>query len=236
MPDGGGTHHAGMTEAVKALFGRIAPRYDLLNRVLSARRDVAWRRAALDLIEVPPGEVLDLACGTFDLGLEALARGKARRIHGSDFCQPMLVAGAAKRSGRPVSASVGDAMHLPFADGAFDCAMVAYGWRNFPDPAASLAELHRVLRPGGELLILEFFRPERLWPRVFYGTFGKIVFPLVGGMLAGDASAYRYLNDSIARFVSVAEAGDLLARQGFTAQRWLSFFGGVSHAVVARKA
>jgi len=224
-----------MSEAVKALFGRIAPRYDLLNRVLSARRDVVWRRKALDLVEVPAGETLDLACGTFDLGLEALARGKARRVHGSDFCQPMMVAGAGKRQRQPVSACVGDAMRLPYADQAFDLAMVAYGWRNFPDPAASLAELHRVVRPGGEILILEFFKPERVWPKVFYGTFGKVVFPMVGGLLAGDASAYRYLNDSIARFLSVAEADDLLARQGFTARRWLSFFGGVSHAVVARR-
>lgn len=224
-----------MSEPVKALFGRIATRYDLLNRVLSMRRDVAWRRAALDLVEGRPGIALDLACGTFDLGLEALARGKAVSVHGSDFCQPMLVAGAAKRAGRAVTASVGDASHLPFADGSFDLAMVAYGWRNFPDPALALTELHRVIRPGGQLLILEFFRPERWWPRLFYGTFGKVVFPAVGGLLAGDASAYRYLNDSIAGFLSVAEADDLMVREGFPMRRWLPFFGGVSHAVVATR-
>ncbi len=148
----------------------------------------------------------------------------------------MLVAGAAKRAGRPVSASVGDASRLPFVDGAFDLAMVAYGWRNFPDAVGALRELHRVLRPGGQLLVLEFFRPERWWPRLFYGTFGKVVFPAVGGLLAGDASAYRYLNDSIARFLSVAEADDLLVREGFPMRRWLPFFGGVSHAVVAERA
>lgn len=224
-----------MSEPVKALFGRIATRYDLLNRVLSARRDVAWRRAALDLVDGRPGTALDLACGTFDLGLEAIARGKAHTVHGSDFCQPMLVAGAAKRRGRPVTACVGDATRLPFADGAFDLAMVAYGWRNFPDAAQSLTELRRVLRPGGQLLVLEFFRPERWWPRTFYATFGKVVFPAVGGLLAGDASAYRYLNDSIARFLSVAEADDLLVREGFPMRRWLPFFGGVSHAVVAER-
>lgn len=225
-----------MSEAVKALFGRIATRYDLLNRVLSARRDVAWRRAALNLVEGPPGVVLDLACGTFDLGLEALSRGQARVVHGCDFCQPMLVAGAHKRVGHPVSACVGDASSLPYADASFDLALVAYGWRNFPDPAQALAELNRVLKPGGTLLILEFYKPERLWPRIFYGTFGRFIFPLVGGLLAGDSSAYRYLNDSIARFLSVSEADDLLLRQGMTARRWLSFFGGVSHAVVAKKA
>ncbi len=218
---------------VQGMFARIAGKYDLLNRVLSARRDVAWRRRALAMWDGHPADVLDLACGTFDLGLEAIVQQKATRIHGCDFCQPMLVAGAAKRVGRPVSAAVGDALRLPYADGAFDGAMVAYGWRNFGDPLASARELHRTLRPGGQVLILEFFRPQTRWPKVFYGTFGKVVFPAVGGLLAGDASAYRYLNDSIKRFLSVEEASRTLEQAGFTRLRWQSFFGGVSHAVAA---
>ncbi|MBA3709992.1 MAG: ubiquinone/menaquinone biosynthesis methyltransferase [Planctomycetes bacterium] len=223
-----------MAEAVKHMFGRIAPKYDMLNRVLSARRDVAWRRTALGMLTGSPSDVLDLACGTFDLALEALACGKARRIHGCDFCQPMLIAGASKRSGRPVTAAVGDALRLPYADASFDAAMVAYGWRNFGDPARSLAELRRVLRPGGEVLILEFFRPERWWPRVFYATFGRFVFPAVGGLLAGDSSAYRYLNDSIRGFLSIAEAERTMAAAGFDDIRRTGFFGGVSHALVGR--
>ena len=228
-----GTQPGTDAAAVKSMFGRIAPKYDLLNRVLSARRDVAWRRKALSLWQGTPGDVLDLACGTFDLGLEALAQGKAKRVHGCDFCQPMLVAGAAKRSGQPVSAAVGDALHLPYADGSFDGAMVAYGWRNFGDPAASARELRRVLRPGGQLLILEFFKPVGWWPKTFYGSFGRVVFPTVGGVLAGDASAYRYLNDSIKRFLATDEADRVLLAAGFRNTRWVSFFGGVSHGVVA---
>jgi demethylmenaquinone methyltransferase/2-methoxy-6-polyprenyl-1,4-benzoquinol methylase len=223
-------------EAVKSMFGRIAPKYDLLNRVLSARRDVAWRRKALSLWNGTPGDVLDLACGTFDLGLEAIAQGKAKRVHGCDFCQPMLVAGSAKRSGHAVSAAVGDALHLPYADASFDGAMVAYGWRNFGDPAASARELRRVLRPGGQLLILEFFKPLGWWPKTFYGTFGRVVFPTVGGVLAGDASAYRYLNDSIKRFLATSEADAVLLEAGFRRTRWVSFFGGISHGVVAEVA
>ena len=220
-------------ESVKSMFGRIAPKYDLLNRVLSARRDVAWRRTALDLWRGTPADVLDLACGTFDLGLEAITRGKAQRIHGCDFCQPMLVAGAAKRAGLPVSAAVGDALRLPYADASFDGAMVAYGWRNFGDPAAAARELRRVLRPGGQLLILEFFRPVSWWPKTFYGTFGKVVFPAVGGVLAGDAAAYTYLNDSIKRFLTTEQADGVLRTAGFANTRWVSFFGGVSHGVAA---
>ncbi len=223
-----------MSEAVKALFANIAPKYDLLNRVLSARNDVRWRKRILGQVRGAPGDVLDLACGTFDLGLEALEQGKAQRVHGCDFCQPMLVAGADKRRGHPLSASVGDALHLPFADGSFDLAMVAYGWRNFGDPQASVRELARVLRPGGQLLILEFFRPTSWWPKTFYGTFGKVIFPLAGGALAGNASAYRYLNDSIAGFLSRDEADAVIAAGGFGKQRWESFFGGISHGVVAQ--
>ena len=222
-----------MSEAVKALFANIAPKYDLLNRVLSARNDVRWRRRILREVAGAPIDVLDLACGTFDLGLEALVQGKAQRVHGCDFCQPMLVAGADKRKGHPLSASVGDALHLPFTDRSFDMAMVAYGWRNFGDPRLALRELARVLRPDGQLLILEFFRPTSWWPKTFYGSFGKVVFPLVGGTLTGNAGAYRYLNDSIARFLSREEADAAIAEAGFTNQRWVSFFGGVSHGVVA---
>jgi demethylmenaquinone methyltransferase/2-methoxy-6-polyprenyl-1,4-benzoquinol methylase len=217
------------------MFGRIAPTYDLANRVLSARRDVAWRRRALKLIEGDPGDVLDLACGTFDLALEAIARGKARRVHGCDFSLPMLRAGTAKRAGVSVSATTGDAMRLPYASGSFDAAMVAYGWRNFGDPAASLAELARVLRPGGQLLVLEFFRPVSLWPKLFYGTFGRFVLPLVGGMVSGDRAAYTYLNESIARFVSIGEAEALFAKAGFQQVRRRSCFGGVSHALAGTK-
>src|SRR4051812_11943362 len=129
-----------MSEAVKDMFGRIAPKYDLANRVLSARRDVAWRRTALAMLEGSPADVLDLACGTFDLSLKALERGKAARVHGCVFSRRMLVAGGAKRAGRQVTAAVGDALRLPYADASFDAAMVAYGWRNFGDPALALVE------------------------------------------------------------------------------------------------
>jgi len=222
-----------MSTAVRDLFGRIAGRYDLLNRVLSARRDVAWRRSALAMVEGSPGRVLDLACGTFDLALSALDQGKAAQVHACDFCQPMLLAGTAKRAGRACTATVGDALHLPYASGAFDFAMIAYGWRNLDDPAAGLRELRRVLAPGGQLLILEFFRPASWFPRAFYSGFARWTFPLVGGLVGGDRAAYRYLHDSVQRFLTAAEADALLRRSGFARPRWRSFFGGVSHAVVA---
>ncbi|HYE07505.1 MAG TPA: ubiquinone/menaquinone biosynthesis methyltransferase [Planctomycetota bacterium] len=225
-----------MADAVRQMFGRIAGRYDLVNRVLSAHRDVRWRDIALAMLPDGDGDALDLACGTFDLALAAIAQGKAARVHGCDFCAPMLVAGAGKRRGMAVTAAVGDAMRLPYADGSFDLALVAYGWRNFDDPAASARELARVLRPGGRLLILEFFRPRRLWPRLFYATFGRAVFPAVGRVLAGDAAAYHYLRESVRRFLDVSAADATLAQAGFAERRWRSFFGGVSNAVAAIRA
>lgn len=224
-----------MSSAIQHMFARIAGRYDLLNRLLSARRDVAWRAKALALLEGRPGTVIDVACGTFDLGLQALAVGKAQRVHGTDFCQPMLVAGAPKRVGHPLSASVGDALRLPFAEGSADAVMVAYGWRNFSDPEAALREMERVLVPGGQVLILEFFRPTRWWPRLFYATFGRWVFPALGGLLAGDASAYRYLYDSVQRFLSLDQAIAGLERCGFAKVRTVSCFGGISHAIAAQR-
>jgi demethylmenaquinone methyltransferase/2-methoxy-6-polyprenyl-1,4-benzoquinol methylase len=224
-----------MSADVQNMFARIAPKYDFLNRVLSAQRDVGWRRDALDLLDGQPADVLDLACGTFDLGLEAIARGKAKRVHGCDFVHNMLVAGGIKRAGHRVSATVGDALHLPYATGAFDAALLAYGWRNFDSPDAALKELRRVIKPGGQLLILEFFKPVDWWPKLFYSTFGRYVIPTVGKLLSGDSTAYTYLNASIWRFMSVEQAEVLFVANGFTVPKRLTCFGGVSHGLAAKR-
>lgn len=216
------------------MFGRIAGRYDLANRLLSAGCDVRWRRRALRLL-APVDDLLDLACGTGDLAIDAVDLGIARRVIGADFCAPMLDAGRAKLGARPITFQVADALALPFADGSFDAAAVAFGWRNFDDQGASLAELARVLRPGGQLLILEFFRPTTLFTHLFHGVFGKLVLPAAGGLIAGDRAAYRYLHTSVQRFLSVSEAVALFERQGFPAARVQAHFGGVCHALYARR-
>lgn len=224
-----------MSQAVEQMFGQIAHRYDLVNRLLSARRDVAWRRVALSFLPDPPGVVLDLATGTGDLGAEALAYGKARVVHGADFCVPMLRAGDQRRTqaGR-FSATAGDALKLPYVDHCFDAAMVAYGWRNFDDLSASLSELKRVLKPGGTLIILEFFRPQSMWTRCFHRLFATVA-PIMGALFAGNRQAYAYLHRSIQGFVSVDEAAALLEQAGYDNLRWRRFFGGVSHVVAAHR-
>lgn len=224
-----------MSDHVKALFGRIAGRYDLLNRLLSARLDLRWRRRALALVEGRAACCLDLACGTFDFGLMALDEGRAEMVIAGDFSLPMMRAGLGKPGPRALFPSGADALHLPYADQAFDLVIMAYGWRNVDDPARALAEIHRVLQPQGQLLILEFLRPTQWWPRLFYGSFGRFVLPLAGAVVAGDRAAYAYLRSSISGFLSGAEAATLCRSAGFAAPRWHSFVGGISHALWTRR-
>lgn len=218
------------------MFARIADRYDAANRVLSAGRDVAWRRTALQMLRGQDLCMLDLACGTFDLSRDALSSGKAARVHGADFCAPMLHAGQHKRNGQAISACAGDGLQLPYADGSFDAVIMAYGWRNMDNPQRCLQELHRVLKADGQIMILEFFRPTRWWPRLFYASFGRMVLPVIGGLISGDAGAYRYLRQSIYAFYSCSEAEAALQRCGYHNIKWQAFFGGISHAVVADSA
>ncbi len=222
-----------MSQDVQDMFGRIAKRYDTANRVLSAGQDTRWRKRALRMLSGDQLCILDLACGTFDLSIDALSIGKASNVHGADFCAPMLHAGKSKRESKSISACAGDGMQLPYADASFDAVVMAYGWRNIDDPKQCLAELVRVLKPNGQIMILEFFKPTHWWPRLFYGTFGRFIFPLIGGLISGDASAYRYLRTSIQGFYSCQEAEEALNCCGYHNIKWQSFFGGISHAVSA---
>ncbi|MHC5066989.1 MAG: ubiquinone/menaquinone biosynthesis methyltransferase [Planctomycetota bacterium] len=224
-----------MSEAVRSMFAGIASRYDLANRLLSAGRDVAWRRAALRRMHTAPGRLLDLACGTGDFGIDALRQGAARTVIGADFCLPMIQAGRTKFAAHGIHTSTGDALALPFADASFDAAMIAYGWRNVDDKARALAELHRVVRPGGEIVILEFFRPTTWWPRLFHATFGRHLIPLIGGLLTGKRDAYSYLYTSIQGFLSLPEAATLVSDAGFAEPEVMTCFGGVSHALICRR-
>ncbi len=183
---------------ISGMFGRIAQRYDFLNRVLSLRRDVAWRRlVARRVVDADPRIVLDVCTGTGDL---ALALPDDRAV-GVDFCLPMLAVARAKAVGRhrrlPLVAA--DALRLPVADGAVDAVTVAFGVRNFENLEAGLAELVRVLRPGGVLLALEFSRPRgALAPLLAW--WARTVPPRVGRLLSGDPEAYTYLPASVSSF------------------------------------
>jgi demethylmenaquinone methyltransferase/2-methoxy-6-polyprenyl-1,4-benzoquinol methylase len=219
--------------AVRSMFDRIAPRYDLLNRVLSAGIDVRWRRAALDLLQLPPaGRVLDLCTGTADLLVEALRRDAAARGVGVDLSSGMLARGARKLRDRGLDARAellgGDAERLPLRDGSFDGALVAFGIRNVSDRPRALREARRVLRRGARLVVLEFSMPRGLLGHAYRLYFGRVL-PLVGRVVSGDASAYTYLPASVAVFPEPPEFGALMEQAGFRDVGWRSLTGGIAH-------
>jgi len=217
---------------VRSMFDRIAPRYDLLNRLLSAGTDVRWRRACADLLELDrPVRLLDLCTGTADLLVEALRRDARHRGAGVDLSEEMLRRGAAKLRRRGLAGrtglAAGDAEALPFAPATFDAATIGFGIRNVGDPAAALGEIRRVLRPGGRLVVLEFSQP-RGWLGALYRRYFHRVLPRVGALVSGDSSAYSYLPASVARFPTPEAFAALMEGAGFTSVRWRLLTGGIA--------
>jgi len=220
--------------AVRAMFDRIAPTYDLLNRVMTLRVDQRWRRRAVATLRLAPGEaLLDVCAGTMDVAAEARRRWPGTRVVGSDFSIPMLARGAAK-SGLPAAAA--DALRLPFRDGSFDAATVAFGVRNLDSYEAGLAELARLLRPGGRLAILEFFRSTSAGSRAFHRAYNRLALPVLGRLLAADAAAYTYLVESMERFATMPEFEQAARRAGFRDVRGEALFPGVCGLVTGVRA
>jgi demethylmenaquinone methyltransferase/2-methoxy-6-polyprenyl-1,4-benzoquinol methylase len=222
---------------VRGMFDRIAGRYDAANRVMSAGIDVRWRKKALGLLLAgigPSPRVLDLGAGTLDGALEIQRRQPDARVVAADFAREMLKVGRGKPDAARVSTHAADGHHLPYAAGVFDAAFSAFCVRNLRDLPAAMAELRRVVRPGGAIAILEFFRPEKT--RWFFDRFYNAkLLPLLGWAVSGDREAYRYLPASIERFVSRARFEELLRQTGFTEITGQDLFpSGVASLVVAR--
>lgn len=231
-----------MSEAVKNLFTNISPTYDRLNHFLSFNFDKSWRRKTIANISFGHDAkflALDVCCGTHDLGLECLRQFPNASITGIDFSQGMLDAGegkiaAEKRSGK-ITPVCGDALAMPFPDESFDVIFCAYGVRNFDDTTAGLNEMRRVLKPGGQLLVLEFFRPTSVLNRFFNKTYGEYVLPRLGARVSGHPSAYAYLRDSIRGFLSAEEIAAKLGSIGFERIATRDFFLSISTSVSAFK-
>jgi len=199
------------------MFDRIAPRYDLLNRLLSAGTDVRWRRACIDYLEVSaPSRLLDLCTGTADVLIEFLGRHPGHHGVGLDFSGEML--GRASVKLRPFHARASlaraDAEQLPMREGTFDAATMAFGIRNVQDPGRALGEVRRALRPGGRLVVLEFSTPGGLLGGL-YGVYSRYVLPRVGALISGDRGAYAYLPASIRRFPEPDAFLGMLRNAGF---------------------
>lgn len=228
-------------DAIRRMFAGIAPRYDLLNRLLSAGRDRYWRREAVAQAQLPPGGLaLDVCTGTADIAIE-LARQfpSARSIIGVDFCLPMLRLGDDKvsRSGlaHRVILQAASAEALPFSADTFDAAIVAFGIRNLADRRRGLAELNRVLRPGGRGIVLEFATPQQPMFGQLYRLYFHRVLPWLGGMISGDQGAYSYLPASVSTFPSPRELARLMEEVGFQEVRFRAMTCGIVALHVGRK-
>ena len=204
------------------MFDRIAPVYDLMNRVMTAGLDRRWRRATVDQVVQPGDAVLDACCGTGDLAILARRHG-AGQVTGLDFSEGMLE--RARRKEATVDWVPGDVLALPFADASFDAATVGFGVRNVEDLVAALRELRRVLRPGGRLGILEITTPRGVLAPFYRVWFDRVI-PLLGRVLPGGA-AYTYLPASVRRFPPPEELATLLRESGFGAVRFRCFAGGI---------
>ena len=216
------------------MFDRIAPSYDLLNRVMTFRVDQRWRRRLIAALALRDGErLLDLCAGTMDVAAEARRRAPGLSVVGADFSREMLARGAQK-TGLP--ATQADALALPFGAARFDAATVAFGVRNLDALDRGLAELARVLRPGGRLGVLEFFRPESQGSRLVHGAYNRLALPVLGRILSPDPEAYRYLVASMERFASRPEFEEACRQAGFAEVRGATLFPGVCGLVTAVRA
>jgi demethylmenaquinone methyltransferase/2-methoxy-6-polyprenyl-1,4-benzoquinol methylase len=221
-------------QAIRAMFGEVAPRYDLLNRLLSLRRDVAWRRRLVAALgHAPAGPVLDLATGTGDVALAI----RDRAVVGADFCVDMLALAVrkARRRRRGAAWAAADALALPFVAGAFAAVTIAFGVRNFSDLAAGFREIRRVLSPGGVLAVLELHRPRLRAAAAVIGLWNRLVVAPLGSLISPDGGAYAYLPASVDTFPDRVEMGEVLAARGFTLVSSVDLSGGVAALTVARR-
>ena len=213
-------------DAVRTMFDRIAPVYDVMNRVMTAGLDIRWRRFAAESAVRSGDRVLDAACGTGDLALADLKAGAAK-VTGLDFSEAMLVRARRKTGTRKDALEwvEGDMLALPFADGTFDAATVGFGVRNVADLELGLRELHRVLRPGGRLAILEITQPRGALRPFFSLWFDRVV-PALGKVLPGG-SAYSYLPASVKRFPDAETLAQMLRECGFGDVRFRLLAGSI---------
>ncbi|MGH9582906.1 MAG: bifunctional demethylmenaquinone methyltransferase/2-methoxy-6-polyprenyl-1,4-benzoquinol methylase UbiE [Bryobacteraceae bacterium] len=225
---------------VRQMFADVAPKYDLLNHLLSFNVDRHWRRRLrfrlAPVLERKDARVLDLCCGTGDVLFELQATASAR-VFGADFCHPMLAAAQAKASGRGVRARLieCDALELPVASNSADALSIAFGFRNLANYETGLKEFHRVLKPHGMLAILEFSHPRGRLIKTAFGLYSNLLLPVIGAAISGSAEAYRYLPESVRRFPRAEKLLAMMAAAGFENASFELLTGGIAALHVARK-
>lgn len=224
----------GKDRAVRAMFAEIAPSYDRLNHLLSLNIDRRWRRFTIgklrDVLARPNALALDLCCGTADLTLELEPHV---RVIGCDFCHPMLVIGHQKMGGDSARSTrmmltEGNALQLPFASESFDVVTIAFGLRNLERVDQGLAEILRVLKPGGRVAILEFSRPILPIFRQLFEFYFHNILPRIGGLISGSSTAYTYLPQSVSNFPDQKRLAEMMRRIGFTNVRYHNLSAGIA--------
>jgi demethylmenaquinone methyltransferase/2-methoxy-6-polyprenyl-1,4-benzoquinol methylase len=218
-------------EAISAMFGRVAARYDLMNFAMGGGLDAYWRRRLVRAVAAQrPARVLDLATGSGDV-LLALQRHRAytESAVGADFCLPMLQRARAKKARNLL---VGDGLHLPFPAASFDAVTIAWGLRNFADRLAGLREMRRVLRPGGRAYVLEFSHPVAWLSPLYFGYMCGVM-PKLAQFITPERGAYEYLGESILAFPRQPELAAMMLRAGFSASRWTNLAFGIMALHVA---
>ena len=224
---------------VQQIFSEIAPRYDLLNHVLSMNIDKGWRKRALEALSwttAPTGRYLDLCAGTLDVGAQLVRQtGFGGYVMAADFAEPMLRMGEGKAPRTTLGPVAADALSLPVADAVFDGAIVAFGIRNVASLDAGLREVRRALKPGARFVILEFSTPRNALVRAGYQFYFHTVLPAIGRMVSGHKTAYAYLPKSVAHFPVEEELASRMTAAGFHDVRWtpLSFGIAAIHVGVA---
>jgi demethylmenaquinone methyltransferase/2-methoxy-6-polyprenyl-1,4-benzoquinol methylase len=232
-------NHQPQKETVRKMFDDISPKYDFLNHFLSFGIDKGWRKTLVSILaRKNPKSVLDVATGTADLAI-AMAELKPQKIVGIDLSEKMLAIGNRKIEdadlARMITLKRADAEKLPFSDHSFEAVTVAFGVRNFENLTTGLAEMKRVLRPGGTLLILEFSKPASLPVRLFYGLYSKVFIPSAGRLISKNTEAYRYLPESVAAFPSGKAFLDILAGSGLKNVSMVSLSFGIATIYIAEK-
>ena len=236
----GVSDEAQAAEAVRQMFDSIAPRYDFLNHLLSANIDRLWwlrtARAFRSTLANPDAAILDICCGTGDMTMALLRRRpeRGKPVTAADFSEVMLDRARAKLAGRSVRFLTADAMRLPFEDGSLDLITTAFGFRNLVNYRAGLAEFLRVLKPGGELGILDCSQPGGLMGKVF-GFYFRRVLPKIGARISGDAVAYGYLPSSVEGFPPPAAMVAMMRQSGFVEVEWKPYTFGIAGLWRGRK-
>lgn len=229
----------GKKEKVRNMFNNIATKYDFLNHFLSFGIDYYWRNRVLKIIKSKqPKSILDIATGTGDLAILS-AKANPEQIVGIDISEAMLRVGIEKIKNKNLDSLIklqqADSEDLPFEDNHFDLAMVAFGVRNFAHLSVGLAEIRRVLKPGGTLIVLEFSHPKSFPMKQLYGFYSKYILPFFGKLISNDSSAYTYLPESVKRFPAYDDFTNIMKEVGYKNTKWDSLSSGISCIYIGDK-